>query len=178
MQVYRSFILGTKDFFKDLRLYMTIVKHLNMSGKSLSHLTRSEIELYEQMPRDMRKVAPFLLISALPFTYYVIFPLAYYFPRQLLCRHFWNLQQKSEFNVVYLNKRLIHNKPVFRHLQLQLPQLKGHDLHKKWSNVLGLLGSGVQPTAQQILECKDLFSNGPYHLMYLSGNHVVSLFFK
>ncbi|KAF5273262.1 hypothetical protein FQR65_LT04684 [Abscondita terminalis] len=143
--------------------------------KSLNDLTLKEIELYLQMPKDMRRIAPFLIISILPFANYVLFPLAYYFPRHLLCRHFWNLQQKSEFGIVFLQNRLVHNKPVFRYLQLQLPKLEEDALLDKWSHVLGTLGSGSQPRPMQILECKQLFETGPYHLAYLSRNHVKHL---
>ncbi|KAF2899868.1 hypothetical protein ILUMI_06316 [Ignelater luminosus] len=175
MRVYRVFVDGIRDFYTDFKAFVRIVRTLNTPGKNLFSLTLNEIELYEQMPKDMRRVAPVLLISALPLANYVIFPLAYYFPRHLLCRHFWTLQQRSEFNIIFLRKRLIHNRPVFRHLQLQLPRLKRHKLHKKWSNILGQLGSGVQPTVAEILEVKDLFMDEPYHLFYLSGNHVKHL---
>ncbi|KAJ8932599.1 hypothetical protein NQ318_023381 [Aromia moschata] len=109
------------------------------------------------MPKDMRKVAPVLLISALPFTNYIIFPLAYMFPRYLLCSHFYTLQQKSEFGLIALKQRLNHNRPVFRHLQSQLGFLKCHELHDAWSTVLGKLGSGLQPSPEEILRCKELF---------------------
>lgn len=175
MQVYRVFMDGMKEFFTDLKLYIKLVHSLNIAGKSLETFNVREVELYEQMPKDMRRIAPLLILSILPLTHYVLFPIAYYFPRHLLCRHFWNLQQKSEFNIILLRKRLVHNKPVFRHLQLQLPKLKENALHKKWSAVLGLVGSGLQPEPVQILGCKDLFVNGPHHLMYLSGNHVKHL---
>ncbi|KAK4877266.1 hypothetical protein RN001_009772 [Aquatica leii] len=174
MRVYRLFMDGMKDFFKDFKEYIKIVHSLNISGKSLNDLTLKEIELYQQMPKDMRRIAPFLIVSLLPFANYVSFPIAYYFPRQILCRHFWNLQQISEFSVIFLQKRLSHNKPVFRHLQFQLPNLEGV-LHEKWSKVLGTIGSGLHPHPYNILECKELFETGPYHLQYLSSNHVKHL---
>lgn len=45
----------------------------------------------------------------------------------------------------------------------------------KWSHVLGLLGSGGQTTVEDILACKELFTDEPYNLSYLSRNHVVSV---
>lgn len=125
------------------------------------------------MPKDMMKVAPVLIIGTLPLSNYFVLPLIYLFPRQLLTSHFWNLQQKTEFNILILKERLMHNRPVFRHLQAQLDGLKGHQLYCSWKNILGMLGSGVQPSPAKILMCRDLFMDKPYKLDCLSGNHVV-----
>lgn len=177
MLVYRAFMDGLKDFVADTKEYFSIIRLLNRPGNDFSKLLRREIELYLQMPKDMRKVAPILLISTLPFAYTFIFPLAYMFPRHLLCSHFWTLKQKSEFSLVYLKKRLNHNRPVFRHLQSQLDFLKPHCLHDQWATVLGKIGSGTNPCVKEILQCKELFTTEPYHLFYLSRNHVVSKYF-
>ncbi|XP_018565096.1 LETM1 domain-containing protein 1 [Anoplophora glabripennis] len=175
MRVYRVFMDGVKDFIRDTKDYFKIIRILNATGSDFSKLLRREIELYHQMPKDMRKVAPVLLVSALPFGNYVIFPLAYMFPRHLLCSHFWSLQQRSDFNIIFLQNRLIHNRPVFRHLQSQLDFLKCHPLHDQWANILGKLGSGQQTSPEEILKCKELFTSEPYHLLYLSRNHVLHL---
>ena len=173
MRVYRVFMDGTKDFFKDVKEYLRIVMYLNTRGSHLSDLKLKEIRVYDGMPKDMMKVAPVLLISILPFANYVIFPLAYIFPRHLLCSHFWNIQQRSEFSVITLQSRLVHNRPVFRHLQAQLPALEGK-LKVKWDNVMTSLGSGSHPSLDTIISCKELFMEKPFHLFYLKGNHVVS----
>lgn len=172
-QVFRIFMVGVKDFYNDVKEYMKIIRILNTSGKGFTSLTRKEIELYHQMPKDMMKVGPVLLISALPFANYVIFPLAYLFPRHLLTSHFWNLQQKSEFTVLWLKDRLMHNRPVFRHLQEPLKTLKCHELYEPWKKILGMLGSGVQPSVEEILECAELFADKPYSIPYLKRSHVV-----
>lgn len=173
-QVFRVFMVGVKDFYADMKEYMKIVRILNTSGTGFKSLTRKEIELYHQMPKDLMTVGPVLLISALPFANYVVFPLAYLFPRHLLTSHFWNLQQKNEFTILALKDRLLHHRPVFRHLQEQLKSLKGHELYEPWRKILGMLGSGIQPTVQEILECKKLFAEKPYAIPYLKRHHVVS----
>lgn len=76
MHVYRVFMVGIKDFYADTKKFLKITRIANTSSNGLKALTRKELELYYQMPRDMMKVAPVLLISALPFANYVIFPLA------------------------------------------------------------------------------------------------------
>ncbi|KAJ8922143.1 hypothetical protein NQ315_004078 [Exocentrus adspersus] len=175
MQVYRVFIDGVKDFLRETKEYFMIIRILNTPGNDFTKLLRREIELYDQMPKDMRKVAPVLLFSALPFANYVILPLAYLIPRQLLTSHFWTLQQKADFNLIYMKERLVHNRPVFRHLQSQMDYLKSHPLCDTWANVLGSLGSGQQANVDDILKCKELFASEPYHLLYLSRNHVLHL---
>ncbi|XP_063910700.1 LETM1 domain-containing protein 1 isoform X2 [Zophobas morio] len=173
MQVYRMFSMGIKDFAVDLKEYFKIVRLFNSPEKDkFRKLTRKEIELYHQMPKDMFKVAPLLLLSALPLVPYVVFPIAYFFPRVFLSRHFWTLQQKSEYSIFYLRTRLLNNRSLFRCVQAELDGLKGHGLYKDWAVILGMIGSGVQPKAEQILKCKDLFMCQPYHLFYLKGKHV------
>lgn len=76
MRVYRVFMDGVKDFFKDMKAMLKIKTIVALSPNGLKVLTRRELELNYQMPRDMWKVAPVLLLSAIPFGHYVIFPLA------------------------------------------------------------------------------------------------------
>lgn len=176
-QIYQVFKEGVRIFYYDLKNYVKIITIVYTSPASapLAKLTRNEIEIYHQLPKDIRKVAPILLFSALPFSLYLILPLIYLFPRQLMTSHFWTLQQKSEFKVIILRERLIHNRPVFRHLQLHLKSLKGRKYYDEWAVILGQLGSGVQPTVEQILEVKPLFTKLPYRFNYLSGNHIKHL---
>ncbi|KAG5882916.1 hypothetical protein JTB14_023378 [Gonioctena quinquepunctata] len=175
IQVYRVFMDGVRDFIRDTKDYFTIIRILNSPGRNFSKLLRREMELYQQMPKDMRKVAPVLIIAALPLGPYVILPLAYMFPRTLLCSHFWSPEQKSKFSLLNLRDRLGHNRPVFRHLQSQLDYLEPHCLYDTWNCILGMLGSGTQPCVDDIVRCKDLFKAEPYHLFYLSRRHVVHL---
>lgn len=76
MHVYRVFMVGVKDFYGDMKKYFKVNAIKNSSEKGLKALTRKEMELHHQMPKDMMRVAPVLLISALPFANYVVFPLA------------------------------------------------------------------------------------------------------
>lgn len=174
MKVYRVFKDGCRNFLLDSREYFRIIIFLSKPQNRLSNLLRKELELYQQMPKDILRVAPVLIIFSLPLGPYIILPIAYTFPRTFLSSHFWSLEQKSVFKTLNMRDRLIHNRPVFRHLQSQLKFLKNNCSYAKWSGILGALGSGTQPTVTVILQCKDLFVNGPYHLMYLSNNHVVS----
>lgn len=74
VHIYRVFMIGMKDFYGDMKMYFKVNGIVNSRG--LKGLTRKEMELFNQMPKDMMKVAPVLLIAALPFANYVIFPIA------------------------------------------------------------------------------------------------------
>lgn len=78
MKVYKVFKNGIHTFFLDLKSFVNVrlaVVKLNKE-EGFHSLTRREIELYDQMPKDMLKIAPVLLLSALPFANYVVFPIA------------------------------------------------------------------------------------------------------
>ncbi|XP_053687695.1 LETM1 domain-containing protein 1 [Sabethes cyaneus] len=174
MHVYRVFLVGVKEFFNDMKKLVKITKIVYQNDNDLRCLTRKEIELYYQMPRDMKKVAPVLLISALPFANYVVFPLAYMYPRTFLTAHFWSIQQKGDFAQQDLRQRLQYNRKVFRCLQAKLDILKKTQdpQYEKFSYILGLLGSGLHPTSDEILDVKDLFTRAPLHLSRLSSVHL------
>lgn len=178
VSIYRVFLVGVKDFYSDMKTFLKVTRIQNGSALGLRALTRKEIELYFQMPKDMIKVAPVLLLSTLPFANYVIFPLAYMYPRLLLTQHFWSAEQRSDFNQYYLKDRLSYTRKVFRCLQAKLELIKPENKnHSKWIYILGLLGSGVHPTSEEILLVRRIFTEYPYHLNSLTSKHVVSLKF-
>lgn len=96
-------------------------------------------------------------------------------PRALLCSHFWSIQQKAEFSVIELKERLRHNRPTFRALQAKLESIPDVVMKEKFRKIIAMLGSGVHPSAEEIIACKLLFSQGPYHLSNLSYSHCVSI---
>lgn len=97
------------------------------------------------------------------------------YPRKLLTYHFWTLQQRSEFAVINLSDRLSYNRKVFRSLQAKLPQIKNDKNYVKWKHILGLIGSGLHPSAEEIISVKELFAEVPYKTKSLSYAHIVSV---
>ncbi|XP_004932835.2 LETM1 domain-containing protein 1 [Bombyx mori] len=171
VKMYRVFSVGIKDFLRDLKMYITLrIKVARDHG--FSKMSRQEIELYTKMPSDMLRIAPVLILSAIPFGNYIIFPLAFLKPRTLLCSHFWSIQQKVEFSRQELTERLRHNKPVFRSLQAQVEIIPDGDIKLKWKRVIASLGSGVHPSPKDVLACKDLFTKEPYQLSSLNYAHL------
>lgn len=172
MQVYRVFSIGSKDVYTDLKRFVTAIKKQGSNG--VDSLTREELQLMHTMPRDLRKLSPLFLLSALPFTNYIIFPLALYFPRYLLTSHYWTLQQKLEFMLSDHKARLKHNRPLFRCMQAELKSIKDEALRMKWRDAIACLGSGTHPTIKNITTCSKLFSGPPYSLKCLKRRHLVS----
>lgn len=173
MHVYRVFSIGSRDVYTDLKRFVTAIKKQGSNGAN--SLTREELQLMYTMPRDLRKLSPLFLLSALPFTNYIIFPLALYFPRYLLTSHYWTLQQKLEFMLINHKARLKHNKPLFRCMQAELKNIKDEALRIKWRDAIACLGSGTHPTTKNIIVCSKLFSGPPYSLNNLKRKHLKEL---
>lgn len=175
VKVYRTFFDGMKDFYSDMKRFLKIARIVNSSPHGLKTLNRQEVELYMQLPRDMVKVSFAVILTSLPFVGYAVYPLIFGFPRVFLTHHFWNSQQKVEFQQYYMNCRLNYAKPVFRLLQSKLQLVKGDPQAALLDNMLGLLGSGFHPTVNHILEIKDIFSKEPFQYHSLNMNHIVSI---
>lgn len=75
MKMYRVFSVGIKDFLTDLKTFITLRIQVKRD-KGFEKMSRHEIELFQKMPSDMLRIAPVLILSAIPFGNYIIFPLA------------------------------------------------------------------------------------------------------
>lgn len=140
----------------------------------MKEFSYSDLMVYYQIPKDILRVGPVLLVSALPFTNYIVFPLAYWFPKQLLSHHFWTIEQRQRFQAIDHTHRLHYYRPVFRNLQTKLTTIAAEDnLHDKCRLVLDKLGSGTHPSVDQILDIKTLFAAKPYGLECLKSGHLV-----
>nr|XP_033331627.1 LETM1 domain-containing protein 1 [Megalopta genalis] len=169
MKVYRMFRVGTTEFIREFKTYITLIH------KSSKSLTTEELKLTHTMGNDLQKMCPVLLVAAVPFTNYVIFPLIYYFPRHLLTSHYWSAEQKLNFTMLDQKKRLKHNRPLFRCMQTELRTIKDKSLRIKWNDVIACLGSGTHPSVRNIIACTELFAGRPYALKNLKSKHIKEL---
>lgn len=76
MKVYRVFMDGVKYFYRDMKDYTKITTSLFGRSENINKLPRRELEVLYQMPRDMRKVGPLLVVSTIPFAQYLTMPIA------------------------------------------------------------------------------------------------------
>uniref|UniRef100_T1JM96 Letm1 RBD domain-containing protein n=1 Tax=Strigamia maritima TaxID=126957 RepID=T1JM96_STRMM len=164
----------SQNFFKDSREYLRIRKEVNQ-GTKITDLRSREIEIYYEMPKELIRVLPIIVVATLPFTNYFIFPLIYLFPRQLLSTHFWTMEQKVDFALIYHKKRLSNNQSVFRYLQDSIKDLPNPKILENCQQIFHKIGSGVHPTAEEILLAKEAFGLNPYKLASLSPGHITSL---
>lgn len=72
-----------------------------------------------------------------------------------------------------MKRRLQCNKSVLRCLQAKLKSLAGHHKHAEFQIILGQLGSGTHPSADDLIAVKDIFAEGSYSLLGMSRKHVV-----
>lgn len=70
-------------------------------------------------------------------------------------------------------RRLQCNKPVLRCLQAKLKSLERHHKYEEFRTILGQLGSGTHPSAEDLIAVKDIFAEGPYSLLGMTRKHVV-----
>lgn len=76
MRVYRVFMDGVKFFGRDMMAYVKIRSQMVVGGRDIDTLSARELELFYQMPNDMRKVGPIIILSAIPFAHYITMPVA------------------------------------------------------------------------------------------------------
>lgn len=167
-------ISGTRDLYLDFVQYMKVSKDLAL-GKNVKNLTYKELMNYYEVPKALSRVAPTLLISILPFANYIVFPLAYKYPRVYLSSHYWTLDQRVDFALDDHKKRLLYFKPVFRHLQNNLKFIQDEQIRESVQSIFYILGSGMHPQLQQILLVNSVFRGKPYGVHYLHSGHLVSL---
>jgi len=146
-----------------------------ISSNSIFKLSRQELDVYFRMPSEMFRVGPTLLLSALPGFQYIIFPIALKFPKHLLSSHFWSLQEKHQFAIEAQKKRLLNQRPVLRHLQSNLENIRDQRQNEICKEILFKLGSGSQPTVPEIMRIKPLFESDPFSIKAMHGPHIKSL---
>merc|ERR1711894_641977 len=124
------------------------------------------------MPSDLFRSAPVIIAAPLPLVPYALYPIAYMFPRHLLCRHFWTEQQKREFAQDDLLKhRLPHVQKVVQYMDKHAVKIRDPGLKREFTNVLNRVENGTQPEVKEILELKELFTSYPFGLPHLAKRH-------
>ncbi|XP_029657199.1 LETM1 domain-containing protein 1 [Octopus sinensis] len=167
-EVYRMFKVGIRDFIADTRMYYNVTTEL-WTGKSLNCFSRKELEIYKQYPKDVWKVSPTLIISALPFANYVVFPIAYMYPKWFLSPHFWSDKHKEMIWGEILAKRMNHCSPVIYYLGSQCRHMdEENPLKEKLQLAISKLKQTHQLTVDEILTLKPLFEDYPCHINKIS----------
>lgn len=147
-------------------------------GRSVTDFNFKELLIYYETPKDLVRVSPTILISLLPFANYVIFPIAYRFPRYLLSQHYWTLEQRVTFTLDQHEKNAQNYASVLKHLQSRQSLIPEAD-RENCKRMFEQLESGMHPSAEKILAVRSCFSLPHcYGLRQLSSRHQVRYFSK
>ena len=173
VKTYRIFSSGTKQLTQDLKTYYnvkdTLVNNID-NNKAHGSLTRSDYEVFLSLPKDAMRVAPVLLISALPMAQNVVFPLALLYPKVFLSSHFLTPQQKDEILLSHAQTQ----QQIYPKLREEL--IRCTDMtYEKDADLMdfrNVLQSGKSLTPEEILELRPLFElGGPLDIRHLTRRH-------
>uniref|UniRef100_UPI00398F2E7A LETM1 domain-containing protein 1 isoform X1 n=2 Tax=Pristiophorus japonicus TaxID=55135 RepID=UPI00398F2E7A len=159
--IYSTFFKGFHLLFLDFK-EVSVIKHkMADQGLKYSQLPYREMEKLRQFRRDVIKVLPVVLLSIPPFANYIVFMLMYFYPRQLLIRHFWAKEQQQEFMEIYHSVRAQVYPDAVKGLikaasRVPDKQLKGQLLH-----LSSKVKEGFHPEISQLHMVVKLFSGTP-----------------
>lgn len=177
IEASKVLINGTKLIVTDMREFAWAYKVLSTTSdwqKAAGTLSRRQLELYMNLPAELYRVAPVLVVSAFPLMQNVAFPLALMYPKRLLSSHYWSDELKTEVMSETVQRRHKYYRSVFRSLQRGLEAHKGKPLHQSCFVVLRKLAvEGKHPPEQDILALRPLFSRGGvFSLANVNSLHV------
>ncbi|KAF8563377.1 hypothetical protein P879_06687 [Paragonimus westermani] len=105
---YVLFKKGTSATLVDINDLLRIWTRSALEGSRLSQLlpalSRRELYVLRQVPRDLVRLSPVLLLAPLPGTIFIL-PLFFAFPRLFLNRSFWTDEQRDRFDAEQLHFR-------------------------------------------------------------------------
>ncbi|NXB57073.1 LTMD1 protein, partial [Struthidea cinerea] len=130
---------------------------------------------WRQFRRDVLKAIPIGIIAIPPFANFLVIVLMYFFPRQLLIRHFWTPKQRVEFLDVYDSIRRVSYPAVVRGLALAARSLPEPQPRELLQQLCAQVQGGARPRLAQLLAVRSLFSGSLLALNRLRVDHVRAL---
>ncbi len=153
----------------------SVLSETNDWNKACTTLSRRQLELYMTLPTDLKRVAPVLVVSALPMAQNVVFPLALMFPKQLLSSHFWTPEVRKQ---IVAEQQLARHQFYRRLLRDLIRASKQQDNLKMKGLLKTLTAEREHPSPEQILQVVGEFSEkerGFLRLSALNSLHVKHL---
>ncbi|XP_072423188.1 LETM1 domain-containing protein 1 isoform X1 [Chiloscyllium punctatum] len=173
--IYSTFFRGFHLLYLDFKEVTGIKHKMADQGLKYNQLHYREMEKLRQFRRDIIKVIPVVLLSLPPFANYIVFVLMYFFPRQLLIRHFWNLEQQKEFMEIYHSIRA----EVYPNAVKNLIKAVSRFPDKRLKNQLLQLGTkvqeGIHPEISQLYLVAKPFSGRPLEIRYINARQMKTL---
>ncbi|XP_035170331.1 LETM1 domain-containing protein 1, partial [Oxyura jamaicensis] len=128
-----------------------------------------------QFRRDVIKAIPIGVLAIPPFANFLVLVLMYFFPRQLLIRHFWMPSQQVEFLDAYHAIRSAAYAEVLQSLALAARSLPEAPLQTQLQELCAKVQHGSQPQVAELFAVRSLFSGPPLALSKLRVSHVRAL---
>ncbi|XP_078390763.1 LETM1 domain-containing protein 1 isoform X2 [Cetorhinus maximus] len=136
-------------------------------GLKYNQLPYREMEKLRQFRRDVIKVIPVVLLSLPPFANYIVFILMYFFPRQLLIRHFWTHEQQQEFMEIYHSLRARVYPTAVRNLTKAVSRVPDRRLKSQLLQLSSKVQEGIHPKISQLHVVAKLFSKRPLEIRHI-----------
>ncbi|XP_052235105.1 LETM1 domain-containing protein 1-like isoform X3 [Dreissena polymorpha] len=114
-KVYKAYntVKCVRFIILDTRTYFSVATNM-WTGRELHTFSRRELEIYQEMPRDLVKVVLLLLAWAIPVVGNGFLIIGYWFPRVFFTHHLWNESQKQQFGCHKLAHRINHYHQVLQ----------------------------------------------------------------
>ncbi|CAH3190483.1 unnamed protein product [Porites evermanni] len=113
-KVVDTFVAGSKQLGKDVKLMFDIQKKLKNSNYNWDGLKTEEIIHLHQTRKDLLKSLPVVVAFFIPFLGYAVPLVAFLYPKQLLSRHYWQPHQWEKFALQDVRRRTRYYLPVVR----------------------------------------------------------------
>ncbi|XP_068068725.1 LETM1 domain-containing protein 1 isoform X2 [Anomalospiza imberbis] len=114
--LYSTFKTGVQALLLEVQEIRRIRARMSQLQLSPQQLPYRDMERLRQFRRDVLKIIPIGIIAIPPFANFLVLVLMYFFPRQLLIRHFWTPRQQVEFLGAYDCRRRASYPAVLREL--------------------------------------------------------------
>ncbi|KAM9214569.1 LOW QUALITY PROTEIN: LETM1 domain-containing protein 1 [Leptosomus discolor] len=171
--LYATFTKGVQALFQELKEVKKIKS--KMQRLSAQQLPYREMERLRQFRRDVIKAIPVGLIAIPPFANFLVIVLMYFFPRQLLIRHFWTPSQQVEFLDAYDAIRRDAYPAVLESLALAARSLPEPQLQGRLRELCAEVQRGARPRVAELYAVRSLFSGSPLGFNKLRAAHVKAL---
>ncbi|XP_077576797.1 LETM1 domain-containing protein 1 [Stigmatopora nigra] len=167
--------VGFKLLFRDAKDVRDIKIKMSKEGIAPRDLSYREMEKLRQFRRDVLKGIPIVLLSIPPFANYLVLLLMYFYPRQVLTRHFWTPKQQVEFRQLYHSQRIGQHPAVIQELRRVSAGTPDGDLRSRLEDLCTQVQKGKTPQVWEILAVRGLFSGAPLGMGQLSVNQMRNL---
>ncbi|XP_071823037.1 LETM1 domain-containing protein 1-like isoform X2 [Apostichopus japonicus] len=169
--LYRQFIDGGKAFITDVRFVYRLRGRMREENLTLQDLPWRDIYIKDKVTRDMGKVIPTMIVTWLPFAFYVMLPLIFTFPRQFLSDHFLNKEQLSQFQSKSLKRKRLQEETIWSLIKEETVHPPAGSLVSDNSSLMEKC-PGME--VQEVLRLRHLFEK-QLRLEELPRKHLVAL---